>query len=131
MLISFRIGWFNLLAVQGTLKNLLQDHNWKESILQFSVFFMTRLSHPYMITGKTIPLTTQIFVGKVMCQLFNTLGRFVIVFLQRSKCILISWVQLLPTVILELKKIKYHCFHFSPFYLPWNDGTRCHDVLDQ
>ena len=84
-LISFRINWFDLLAVQGTLKSLLQHHGSKESILWCSVFFTVQLSHPYMTTGKTIALTRQTFVGKVMSQLYNTLSRFVIAFLPRSK----------------------------------------------
>ena len=84
-LISFRIDWFDLLAVQGTLKSLLQHHSSKASILQCSVFFMVQLSHPCMTTGKTIALTRQTFVGKVMSLLFNTLSRFVIAFLPRSK----------------------------------------------
>jgi len=89
-LISFRIEWFHLLAVQGTLKSLLQHHSSKTSILQCSAFFMVQLSHAYMTTGKTIALTRPTFVGKVMSLLFNMLSRFVIVFLPRSKCILIS-----------------------------------------
>ena len=105
-LISFRIDWFDLLSVQGTLKNLLQYHKSKASILWHSAFFMVQLSHPYMITGKTIALTIQIFAGKVTSLLLNTLSRFTIVFLSRSKCLLISWLQLLSVVILEPKKIK-------------------------
>ena len=91
-LISFRINWFDLLAVQGTLKNLLQHHTSKASILHYSAFFTVQLSHPYMTTGKTIALTRQTFVGKVMSQLYNTLSRFVIAFLPRSKCLLILWL---------------------------------------
>ena len=90
-LISFRIDWFDLLAVQGTLKSLLQHHS-KASILWCSTFFIVQLSHPYMMTGKTIALTTQIFVGKVMSLLFDMLSRLVITFLPRSKCLLISWL---------------------------------------
>ena len=104
-LISFRIDGFNL-AVQGALKSLLQHHNSKASILWHSAFFMVQLSHPYMTTGKLIALTIWTFVGKVMSLLFNTLSRFVIAFLPRSKCLLILWLQSLSTVILELKKIK-------------------------
>ena len=89
-LISFRIDWFDLLAVQGTLKSLLQHHSSKASILQFSAFFIVQLSHPYMTTGKTIALTRRTFVGKVMSLLFNRLSRFVIAFLPRSKHLLIS-----------------------------------------
>ena len=89
-LISFRMDWFDLLAVQGTLKNHLQHHSSKASILQCSAFFIVQLSHPYMTTGKTIALTRWTFVGKVMSLLFNTLSRLVIAFLPRSKCLLIS-----------------------------------------
>ena len=96
----------DLLAVQGTLKSLLQHHSSKASILQLSALFMVRLSHPYMTTGKTIALTRQTFVGKVMSLLFNTLSRLVITFLPRSKCLLISWLQSLSAVNLEPKKIK-------------------------
>ena len=92
-LISFRIDWSDLLAVQGTLKSLLQHHSSKASILQGSAFFMVQLSHPYMTTGKTIALTRQTFVGKVMYLLFNMLSRLVITFLPRSKRLLISWLQ--------------------------------------
>ena len=95
-LISFRIGWFDLLAVQGTLKSLLQHHSSKASILQCSAFFMVQLSHPYITTAKTKALTTQTFVGKVMSLLFNMLSRFVIAFLPRSERLLISWLQLHP-----------------------------------
>ena len=91
-LISFRIDWFDLLAVQGTLKSLLQHHSSKASIVQRSGFFMVQLSHPYMTTGKTIALTRWTFVSKVMSLLFNTLFRFVIAFLPRSKHLLISWI---------------------------------------
>ena len=92
-LISFRKDWLDILAVQGTLKSLLQHHSSKASILQHSVFFTVQLSHPYMTTGKTIALTSQTFVGKVMSLLFNTLSRLVITFLPRSKHLLISWLQ--------------------------------------
>ena len=103
-LIFFKIDWLDLLAVQGTLKSLLQHHNWKASILSHSASFMVQLSHPYMTTGKTIALTRQTFVGKVMCLLFNTLSRFVIAFLPRSKHLLISWLQSPSAVILEPPK---------------------------
>ena len=96
----------DLLAVQGTLKSLLQHHSSKASILQGSAFFMVQLLHLYMTTGKTTALTSWTFVGKVMSLLFNTLSRFVIVFLSRSECLLISWLQSSSTVILEPKKIK-------------------------
>ena len=105
-LISFRIDWFDLLAVQGTLKGLLQHHSSKASILWHSAFFMVQLSHSHMTTGKTIALTIQPFVGKVISQLFNMLSRFVIAFLPRSKHLLISCLQSPSAVILEPKKIK-------------------------
>ena len=101
-LISFRIDWLDLLAVQGNLKSLLQHHNSKTSILQCSAFFMIQLSNPYMTTGKTISLTIQTFVGKVTSVLFNTLSRFVIAFLPRSKHLWISWPQSRSTVILVI-----------------------------
>ena len=104
-LISFRIDWFDL-AVQGTLKSLLQHHSLKASILWHSTFFIVQLSHPYMTTGKTIALTIWTFVGKVISLLFNMLSRLVITFLPRSKHLLISWLQSPSTVILEPKKIK-------------------------
>ena len=103
-LISFRMGWLDLLAVQGTLMSLLQHHSSKASIFRCSAFFTVQLSHPYMTTGKTIALTRWTFVGKVMSLLCNTLSRLVITFLPRSKCILISWLQSPSAVILELKK---------------------------
>ena len=105
-LISFRIDRLVLLAVQGTLKTLLQHHSSKASILQHSAFFTIQLSHPYMTTGKTIVLTRWTFVGKVMSLLSNKLSRFVITFLSRSKHLLISWPQSPPAVILEPQKIK-------------------------
>ena len=92
-LICFRIDWFDLLAFLGTLESLLQHHHSKASILQHSAFFMAQLSHPYMTSGKTIALTRWTFVGKVMSLLFNMLSRLVILFLPRSKCLLISWLQ--------------------------------------
>ena len=105
-LISFRMDWLDLLAVQGTLKSLLQHYSSKASILQHSAFFLVQLSHPYMTTGETIALTRRAFVGKVMSLLFNVLFRLVIAFLPRSKCLLISWLQSPSAVILEPKKIK-------------------------
>ena len=105
-LISFRMDWLDLLAVQGTLKSLLQHHSSKASVLWCSAFFILQLSHPYMTTGKTISLTRWTFVGKVMSLLFNMLSRLVITFLPRSKCILISWLQSPSAVILEPAKIK-------------------------
>ena len=104
-LISFRMDWLDLLAVQGTLKSLLQHHSSKASILPRSVFFTVQLSHPYMTTGKTIALTRRTFVGKVMSLLFNMLSRLVITFLPRSKHLLILWLQPPSAVILEPKKI--------------------------
>ena len=105
-LISFRIDWLDLLAVQGTLKNLFQHHSSKASILRCSAFFIVQLSHPYMTTGKTIALTRQAFVDKVMFLLFNMLSYLVMTFLPRSKCLLISWLQSPSEVILEPLKIK-------------------------
>ena len=103
---SFRIDWLDLLAVQGTLKSLLQHHSSKASILQCSAFFTVQLSHPYMTTGKTIALTRWIFVGKVISLLLNVLSRLVITFLPRSNYLLISWLQSPSVVILEPRKIK-------------------------
>ena len=123
-LIPFRIDRFDLLVVQGTLKSLLQHHISKALILQCSAFFMVQPSHPYMTTGKTIALTTWTFVGKVMSLLFNMVSRLVIVFIPRSKHLLISWLQSPSAVILEPKKINSHCFHCFPMYLSWSDGTR-------
>ena len=105
-LISFRTDWFDLLAVQGTLKSLFQHHSSKASVLQCSAFFMVHLSHVYMTTGKTVALTRQTFVGKVICLLFNMLSRLVIAFLPRSKHLLISWLQSPSAVIWEPPKIK-------------------------
>src|SRR5574339_132168 len=105
-LISFRMDWLDLLAVQGTRKSLLQHHSSKASILRRSAFFTVQLSHPYMTTGKTIALTRRTFVGKVMSLLFNMLSRLVITFLPRSKRLLISWLQSPSAVILEPKKVK-------------------------
>ena len=105
-LISFTMGWLDLLAVQGTLKSLIQHHSSKASILPHSAFFMVQLSHPYMTTGKTIALTRWTFVGKVMSLLLNMLSRLVITFLPRSNRLLISWLQSPSAVILEPQKIK-------------------------
>ena len=102
-LISFRMDWLDLLAVQGTLKSLLQQHSSKASILRRSAFFPVQLSHPYMTTGKTIALTRRTFVGKVMSLLFNMLSRLVVTFLPRSKCLLTSWLQSPSAMILESK----------------------------
>ena len=106
VLVSFRIDWCDLLEVQGTLKGFLQHRSLKASILWRSAFFMVQLSHPYMTTGKTIAVTIQTFAGKVMSLLYKTLSRFVIAFLPRSKCLKISWLQSLSTVILKPEKIK-------------------------
>ena len=106
-LISFRMDWLDLLAVQGTFKSLLQHHSSKASILQHSAFFTVQLSHPYVTAGKTIALTRWTFVGKVMCLLFNMLSRLVITFLPRSKRLLISWLQSPSAVVLEPPKIKW------------------------
>ena len=118
VLISFRMAWLYLLAVQGTFKSLLQHHSSKASILWCPAFFIVQLSHPSMTTGKTIALTRQTFVGKVMSLLSNILSRLVIAFLPRSKCLLISWPQSPSTVILQLKKTVCHCLHCFPIYLP-------------
>ena len=127
-MISFRIDWLDLLAVQGTLKSLLQHHSPKASILWCSVFFMVQLSHPHMTTGKTIALTRQCFVGKVMPLLFNMLSRLVIAFLPRSKPSfnLMAAITICSDFGAQKNKIC-HCFHFFPIYLPRSDGTRCHD----
>ena len=131
-LISSRMDWLDLLAVHGTLKSLLQHHNSKASILQRSAFFRVQLSHPYMTTGKTIALTRWTFVGKVISLLLNMLSRLVITFLPRNKRLLISWLQSPSAVILEPPKNKvWHCFHCSPIYFPWSDGTMmpwCHGL---
>jgi len=121
-LIFFRIDWFDLLAVQGTLKSLLQHHSLKASILWHSACLMVQHSHPYTTTGKTIALIIRTFVSKVMSLLFNMLSRFVIAFLLRSKCLLISWLQSPSAVILEPKKIKSVTISiFSP--------SICHEVM--
>ena len=110
-LIYFRIEWLDLLAVQGTLKSLIQHQRSNTSIVQCSAFFMVQLSHPYMTTGKTIALTAGTFVSKVISLLFNMSSRFVITFLPRSKCLLISWLQSLSALILEPKKMSlFHIF---------------------
>ena len=121
-LISFRIDWFDLLAVQGNLKSLFQHHRSKASILWHSAFFMVQLSHPYMTTGKTIALSRRTFVSKVLSLILNTLSRFVTAFLPRSKCLLILWLQSLSAVILELKKIKSATVSTFPPCI-------CHEVM--
>ena len=128
-LISFRMDWLDHLAVQGTLKSLLQLHSSKASVFWCLAFLTVQLSHPYMTTGKTIALTRQTFVGKVISLLFNMLSRLVITFLPRTKHLLISWLRSPSAVILEPPKNKvWHCFHCLLFYFPWGDGTRCHDL---
>ena len=127
-LISFRIGWLDLLAVQGTLKSLLQHHSSKASILKCSAFFIVQLSHPYMTTGKTIALTRWTCVSKVMSLLFNMLSRLVIAFLLRSKRLLISWLQSPFAMILEPKKRKSITVSIvSPSICNEVMGTVCHD----
>ena len=126
-LISFRMDWLDLLAVQGTHKSLLQRHSSKASILWCSAFFIVHLSHPYMTTGKTTALTRWTFVGKVMSLLFNMLSMLVITFLPRNKHLLIPWLQSPSAVILEPQKIS-HCFHCFPIYLPWSDGAGWQDL---
>ena len=116
-LISFRMDWLDLLAVQGTRRSLLQHHSSKASILRCSAFFTVQLSHPYMTTGTTIALTRQTFVGKVMSLLFNMLSRLVITFLLRSKHLLISWLQSPSVVILE-KKLSLTLFPLFPHLFP-------------
>ena len=123
-LISFRIDWVDLLAVQGTLKSLLQHHSSKASIIWHSTFFIVQPSHPYMTTRKAITSTRWNFVGKAVSLLFNMLSRLVIAFLSRSKNLLISWLQSPYVVILDPPKIKSLCFHCFPTCLPRSDGTR-------
>ena len=117
-LISFRMDWLDLLAVQGTLKSLLQHHSSKASILRCSAFFIVQLSHPYMTTGKTIALTRWTFVGKVMSMLLNMLSRLVITFLPRSKHLLISWLQSPSAVILEPPQKSLTLFPLLPHLFP-------------
>ena len=146
-LISFRIYWLDLLAVQGTLKSLLQHHSSKASILWHSAFFMVQLLHPYITTGKTKALTRQTFVDKEMSLLFNMQPRFVIDLLSKS-CLFIFFkfyfifrlyitVIVLPNIMTAVticsdfgapQNKVCHCFHCFPIYLPWSDGTICHDL---
>ena len=117
----FPLGWTGWISLQ------FKGHS--RVFCNTTVFFIVQLSHPYMTTGKTIVLTRQTFVGKVMSLLFNMLSRLVIAFLPRSKHLLISWLQSSSAVIFEPSPNKvYHCFHYFPIYLPWHDGTRCHDL---
>ena len=126
-LISFRIDWFDLLVVQGTLKSLLQHHSSKASVLQCSTFFMVWHTHLDMTTGKTIDLTIWIFVSKVMSLLLNMLSRLVIAFLPRSKSLnFMAAVTICSDFGAQENKVC-HCFHCFPIYLPWSDGNRCHD----
>ena len=128
-LISFRTDWFDLLALQGTLRSLLQHHSLKALILWRSAFFIVQLSQPRRTAGETIALTKWTFVSKVMSLLFNMLTRFAIAFLPRSKSLLISWLQFLSTGILEPKKIKsVTASTFSPSICHGSDGARCHDL---
>ena len=127
-LISFSMDWLDLFAVQGTLKSLLQHHSSKASVLRRSDFFTVQLSHPYMTTGKTIALTRRTFLCKVISLLLSMLSGLVVTFLPKSKRLLISWLQSPSAVILEPKKLVWHCFHCFPIYLPRSDGTRCHDL---
>ena len=120
-LISFRMDWLDLLAVQGTLKNLLQHHSSNTSILQLSAFFTVQLSHPYTTTGKTIAFTRRTLVGKVMFLLLNILSRLLITFLPRSKCLLISWLQSPSAVILKPRKIKSVTIVSPSFAMKWWD----------
>ena len=118
-MISFRIDWFDLLAVQGTLKSLLQHHSSKASILRRSAFFVIQLSHPYTTTGKTIALARRTFVVKVMSLLFNVLSRLVITFLPRSKHLLISWLQSPSAVIFGAQENQVsYCLHCFSIYIP-------------
>ena len=118
-LISFKMDWLDLLAVQGTLKSLLQHHSSKASIFLCSAFFVVQISHLYMTTGKTIALSRWTFAGKVMSLLLNMLCRLIRAFLLRSKHLLISWLRSPSAVILEAPKNKVcHCFHYFPIYLP-------------
>ena len=127
-LISFRMDWFDLLEVQGTLKSLLQHHSSKASILQRSALFIVQLSHPYMTTGKTIALTGWTFVDKVMSLLFNMLSRLVITFLPRSKCLnFMAAITICSDFGAQKNKVS-HCFHCFPIYLPSSDETGCHDL---
>ena len=128
-LVSFRMDWLDLLAVQGTLKSLLQHHCSKASILLCSAFFIVQLSHPYMTTGKTTALTRWTFVDRVLSLFFNMLSRLVITFLPRSKCLLISWLEVTICSDFRAQENKVsHCCHCFPIYLPWSDGTGCHDL---
>ena len=128
-LISFRMDWFDLLAVQRTLKSLLQHHSSKASVLWCSAFFMVQLSHPYMTTGKTTALIGWTLVGKVMSLLFNMLSRLVIAFLPRNKCLLIFMAAATICSDFGAPQNKVcHCLHCFPIYVPWSDGIGCHHL---
>ena len=128
-LISFRIDWFELLAVQENLKNLLQHYNSKASIIWHSVFFMCQLSNLYIIIGETIASTIEAFVRKRMSSPLNMISMFVVAFFPKSKYLLMSWLQSPSTVILEPPQNKIcNSFYFSPFYMLWSDETKCHDL---
>ena len=128
-LISFRMDWLDLLAVQGALKSLLQHHSSRASMLQCSAFFIIQLSHPYVTTGKTIALITQNFVGKVTSLLFNMQSGLLIAFLLRGKASFnfMAAVTICSDFGAQENKVC-HCFHCFPIYFPWSDGTRCHDL---
>ena len=126
-------GWFpsgltGLISLQSMGSQVVSRTVWKHQFFWCSVFFIVKLSHPHMPTGKTIALTRRAFVSKVMALLFNMLSRFVRAFLPRSKHLLVSWLQSPSPVFLEPKKIVSHYFHCFPIYLPWSDGARCHDL---
>ena len=127
-LVSFRVDWFDFLAVRGTLKSLLQHYTSKASILQCSNFFMFQHSHSYMTTGKTIALTRQTFVSKVMPLLFNPLSRLFIAFLPKSKHPNFMFAVTICSDFGAQENKVCHCFHCLPIYLLWSDGTRCHDL---
>ena len=125
----FPLGWTGWISLQSKeLSRVFSNTSWKASILRHSGFFIVQLSHPYITTRKIIPLTRWTFIDKVISLLFNMLSRLVITFLPRSKRLLISWLQSPSAVILEPPKIVSHCFHCFPIYLPWSDGTGCHDL---
>ena len=128
-LISFRVDWFDLFAIQGTLKSLLQHHSSKTSVLRCSAFFMVHLSHPYLTTGKTTALTNMdLYQQSDITLIFNAISRFVIAFLPRSKHLLISWLQSPSTVILEPKKINSVTVSIVSPSFAWSDETGCHDL---
>ena len=128
-LIYFRVDWWDLLAVQGTLESLLQHHSSKASILRHSAFFIVQLSHPYMTTGKTIALTRWTFFGKVMSLLFSMLSKVITAFLPRSQASFnfMAAVTICSDFGAPQNNVS-HCFHSSPIYLPWSDCTRCQDL---